>query len=279
MKKRITALALIILLTITCSSFTASAKAELEEVKPFIEYIEIEVDKSFKVSIIEEFVDDNLLNYTLDELQNLIDEAKNIQNTAHSLAESARSLGWPEDSSTIESAKAEWWNAQIAIEVYSNRYEQLFQEIEEAKWEARRKQYPAATEIWLYMKGLGWNDYVCAGIMGNLMTEVGGQTLDIQYWLYGSKYYGMCQWSKSYSEIWGAGLLDQCNFLRDTIKYELDTFGYLYAKGFNLNAFLSLTNEKEAALAFAKCYERCNSSGYAIRQKNATKVYNYFVNN
>ena len=74
--------------------------------------------------------------------------------------------------------------------------------------------------------------------MGNLMAEVGGQTLNLQYTLCGKNYYGMCQWSRGYSEIWGAGLTAQCDFLRDTIQYEIDTFGKLYAKGFNFNSFL-----------------------------------------
>ena len=128
------------------------------------------------------------------------------------------------------------------------------------------------------MKELGWNDYVCAGIMGNLMAEVGGQTLNIQYWLRGNGYYGMCQWNRGYSKVWGADLATQCNFLRDTIKYDLDTFGYAYAKGFNYNSFLNMSNEREGAKAFAKCYERCSSSTYTIRQNNATRAYEYFVN-
>ena len=39
--------------------------------------------------------------------------------------------------------------------------------------------YSQATQVWNGLKALGLNDYVCAGIMGNIMAEVGGQTLDI----------------------------------------------------------------------------------------------------
>ena len=129
------------------------------------------------------------------------------------------------------------------------------------------------------MKSLGWNDYVCAGIIGNLMAEVGGQTLDIRYTLSSSGYYGMCQWSRGYGKVWGAGLDTQCDFLRDTIKYEFDTYGFKYQKGFNFNSFLNMDDAQQAALAFAKCYERCASGSYNIRQKNALKAYDYFVNN
>lgn len=279
MKKRIIALVVALATMFTCCGFALSEYHEEVEIvaEQAEEVIEEEVEV-FRVEKLEEFIDENLSNYSMDELQKLIDDERADQVIAHELAESARKLGWPEDSEPIASAGNEWWNSQLAIVTYSNRYEELYN-AEEAKWAAKKEQYPVATEIWLYMKDLGWNDYVCAGIMGNLMAEVGGQTLNIQYWLKGNGYYGMCQWNKAYCEgVWGADLTGQCNFLRDTIKYEIDTFGYAYAKGFNYNSFLNMSNEREVAKAFAKCYERCGSSTYTIRQNNATRAYEYFVN-
>jgi len=280
MKKRIMAFILAILTVLMCCAFTSNANggnAVAAQLEPVVEEV---VDiPHHKVDYMTEFEDPNLETYTMAQLQILIEVEKADQATAHELAEAARKLEWPEASHPIESAKAEWGNSQLAIDVYQAQYDKLYAESFDAKWEAKKAEYPAATEIWLYMKDLGWNDYVCAGIMGNLMAEVGGQTLNIQYTLYGKNYYGMCQWSRGYSEIWGAGLAEQCDFLRDTIEYELDTFGYAYKKGFNYDSFLALTNERDAALAFAKCYERCNSNYYAIRQTNAEKAYNYFVNN
>ena len=282
MKKQIVAMMLAVITVLMCCAFTSQVKAN--EPATVVEYVtrtvEVEVDKSFKIDKIEEFEDPNLDTYTMAQLQVLIEAERADQEAAHELAESARKLGWPEESEPIVSAKNEWWNAQLAIEAYDARYKELYAESEEAKWETKVAEYPAATQIWRYMKDLGWNDYVCAGIMGNLMAEVGGQTLDIQYWLQGNGYYGMCQWNKAYrSGVWGADLTGQCDFLRDTIKYEIDTFGYAYKKGFNLDSFLALSNERNAALAFAKCYERCGSGTYTIRQNNAEKAYDYFVNN
>lgn len=282
MKKQIVAMMLAVITVLMCCAFTSQVKAN--EPATVVEYVtrtvEVEVDKSFKIDKIEEFEDPNLDTYTMAQLQALIEAERANQEAAHELAESARKLGWPEESEPIVSAKNEWWNAQLAIEVYDARYQEFYAESEEAKWITKSAEYPAATQIWRYMKDLGWNDYVCAGIMGNLMAEVGGQTLDIQYWLQGNGYYGMCQWNKAYrSSVWGADLVGQCDFLRDTIKYEIDTFGYAYKKGFNLDSFLALSNERDAALAFAKCYERCGSETYTIRQNNAEKAYDYFVNN
>ena len=138
--------------------------ADLEEEIP--EVVEV-IEVSFRVERIEVFEDKNLENYTQEQLQTLIDEQVAIQQEAHKLAESARKLGWSEDSDAIYSAGSEWHNAQKVIDVYHAQKEKLIA-IEKAEWEARKAKYPAATEIWLYMKELGWNDYVCAGIMGNL---------------------------------------------------------------------------------------------------------------
>lgn len=142
-------------------------------------------------------------------------------------------------------------------------------------WVIRAIEYPIATEIWLYMKSLGWNDEVCAGIMGNIMAECGGQTLSIQWWAYGGNrsFYGICQWHSGYfPAVQGQNLQFQLDYLRDTIEDQFDDFG-----SSALTNFLNLTNCREAALVFAKRYERCSSASYTIRQQNAQVAYEYFV--
>lgn len=268
----IACISLILIIVLMSCSITYVNAAELFEE----DFIEKEI---FYVERIEKFEDKNINNYTIEEIEILIKEQQEIQKHASTLAAAARELGWNEDSDPIEFAKAEWANAKLAIDEYNNKYNELIEEAEQLKWNTKKKQYPAATEIWLYMKNLGWNDYVCAGIMGNMMTECGGQTLNLDYDLYYQGYYGICQWSKGYSEVRGANLKKQCDFLKGSIKPEFDTYGYKYKQDFNFNSFLSMTNEKEAAKAFAKCYERCASGSYSKRQENATKAYNYFVNN
>ena len=101
--------------------------------------------------------------------------------------------------------------------------------------------------------------------------------ININYDVKTSSYYGICQWSKTYSEVWGASLEEQCEYLEKTIQYELNTFGYAYEDGFDYEAFLELKNIEDVAIAFAKCYERCGSGSYNIREENAIAAYNYFV--
>lgn len=139
-------------------------------------------------------------------------------------------------------------------------------------------EYETANIIWNYLKDLDYNDYVCAGILGNMMVECGGHTLDIDPTAETKSYYGICQWSrKYYPDVIGVSLDAQCNYLRDTIKYEIDTFGFLYSKKFNYEQFLTLEDEKDVALAFAKSYERCGSESYEIRQDCATVAYDFFT--
>jgi hypothetical protein len=236
-----------------------------------------------------------------EELTTLIEFFNQRQLDAHYLAESARCLGYAEEHPIIILAKQEWTNANAFVLIYSQRLDNIIaeeerikqeeeirkqkeaeaqrkaKEKENQKWSNKQAEYPEATYVWRFMKSKGWNDYVCAGIMGNMMAEVGGQTLALKPNLSGT-YYGICQWSKSYGEVWGKDLAGQCEFLAKTIEYEFNTYGSKYQKGFKFNNFLQMTNEKEAALAFAKAYERCASKSYGVRKKNATKALNYFMN-
>lgn len=183
------------------------------------------------------------------------------QEVAHQMAECARQLGFAEDSEIILSAKEVWAEAQTQITLIEQR---------QAVWEARFQQYPAATYIWIFLtEQCGYNDYVAAGIMGNIMAEVGGQTLNIQYWLGGRGYYGMCQWHRGYFPgVQGADLPGQCQFLANTMSRQF---------GSSLDSFLSLQDYSSAALTFAKKYERCSSASYGVRQRNAAKAYAFFV--
>jgi hypothetical protein len=214
-------------------------------------------------------------NYTQEELTILIQENEERMGHAHTMAESARALGYDEEHPVIQLAKTEWETANTDYLIYLEKYAIIKQ-----KEEKRMEEYPVATMIWNSLQEQGFNDYVCAGILGNIMTEVGGNTLEIKYWLTNpsNRYYGICQWSKKYNkEIQGGSLTEQLNYLKKTVKKEIDNFGHKYKKGFDYNDFMNLQDAEEAALAFAKAYERCNSKHYSVRLVNAEKAYKYFV--
>ena len=167
------------------------------------------------------------------------------------------------------------------IDAIDNLLEKYQTDLEYARiWRQRAQEYPVATQIWLSMKEQGWNDYVCAGILGNIMAECGGHTLNIQWNIYDYSgwFYGICQWSLYYRpEASGLSLENQLNLLYETIESEFDYAGFCYYSGFTYDDFLQMTDYRNAALAFAKVYERCSSASYSIRQDNAQIAYEYFV--
>lgn len=143
--------------------------------------------------------------------------------------------------------------------------------------------YPEAQIVWDALIDYGLSPEVAAGIMGNIMAEVGGQTLDFSEWKYWSRgtHYGICQWGggrkANLLNNFGPDLEDQVEFLLYELKYEINIYGYKYKNSFGYDEFVAMTDVEQAALAFAKSYERCSSKYYNIRMTNAKKAYNYFM--
>ena len=163
------------------------------------------------------------------------------------------------------------------LKFYLEEYEDFIVREEEAKWAERYEEYPVATTIWLYLTTeLGLSEECAAGVLGNIMNEAGGNSLDINPEAYNSAgYYGICQWNSSlYSEVQWVGLIEQLDYLKDTIEYEFDTYGNV-----NYEEFCLIEDEQEAALAFARSYERCSRSSYNIRQRNAISALEYYNSN
>lgn len=217
--------------------------------------------------------------YTKEELNELIVECQQVKENAATMAASARQLGWTDESELIQELKSKWHTADSQEIYYKEQLELLL--VKEARWEEKKREFPNAVHVWEVLQEQGYNDYVCAGIIGNMMAEAGGQTLNIQSDLYSSTgtFYGICQWHISYySSIRGSSLDEQLQFLLSNIKEEFDTFGFLYQKNFNFDKFLELEDAAATAKAFAQVYERCASSTYNIREKHAITAYTYFTN-
>lgn len=194
------------------------------------------------------------------------------QDTAHKMAECARQLGYNEDNIIIVTARVHWneaeKNKQESVD-YINHMMECFNE------------YPYATYVWLYLRDvIGCNEAQAAGILGNMVAECGGATLNLHYWAYGSGgfYYGLCQWGKTwFPEVRGMDLREQCDYLKSNIETQINAFGKSYGKENAYAEFLQLESYREAALMFAKMYEACAASGYYVRQNYAEMAYNYFM--
>ena len=176
-----------------------------------------------------------------------------LQQTAHDIAQMARDAGLPDDNPIIVECSRIWWaeeNAKLT----------------------EPEPYPVAKQVWDYLHSLGLSDQVCAGILGNMMAECGGQTLDLQpyVWGGGGNYYGLCQWSsRYYPQVANQGVDGQLQTLMDTIE------STMREAGGNYGYFLTITSAYDAAYYFEKYYERAGWS--SIRGNNALVALDHFT--
>ena len=145
------------------------------------------------------------------------------------------------------------------------------------KWE---EEYYWAAKVFEYFMQRGFTKEATCAIIGNMMIETSGGTLSLKPDVYSASgnYYGLCQWSLVYyPETEGLSFERQLDYLLSTMPWEFNTFGWLHKENFGYEDFIKMTDAKEAALAFAKAYERCGPASYELRQKAAEEAYNYFT--
>ena len=146
--------------------------------------------------------------------------------------------------------------------------------------EAQQHKHYYATKTYEYLTERNFSSSAACGIIGNMMIETSGGTLDLKPYVYSpsGNFYGLCQWSiKYYSGAKDLPFEYQLDYLLGTLTWEFNTFGWLYREGFTLEDFIALNNPEEAALIFAKVYERCGPSSYDLRKEAALKAYKHFV--
>lgn len=168
-------------------------------------------------------------------------QAQENKDLAHTIAEMMRAEGHPEDHPVILACQ-EWWQAENDL---------IENAVSEYTTKEQRSRYPVASLVWELLRQNGLSEYVAAGIIGNMMAECGGQTLDLQPYIYASGFYGLCMWSLTYfPQIDGQDVHGQISVLMDTIKPNMEEAGYTY------DSFLALTDARQAARWFSYGYER-----------------------
>lgn len=152
---------------------------------------------------------------------------------------------------------------------------------EELLWLARAEEYPVATQVWLYMKEtFGWNDIVCAGVMGNIMAEIGGGTLDFSNWNHESPY-GMFQWlgqrKIDIKAKYGAepNIFEQLDFMYDELYGSNGVRQQV--SDYQRDKILNASTEEDVATYFCIYFERPGNSG-EVRRGYAHRAYEYFTN-
>lgn len=144
-------------------------------------------------------------------------------------------------------------------------------------------EYPEARLIWNTIKSWGYSDNVVAGIIGNMMAEVGGGTLaGLSNWHTDGCGYGLIQWTSGrqrlLKQLYGArpNIEQQLQFIKNELTGQNGVNRQVTEAQYN--ELLNASSPEAAAMTFARYYERCGSSYRAKRQSFARTAYSYFVN-
>ena len=167
--------------------------------------------------------------------------------------------------------------APTTVLVFPESYQYIT--AQELKIKQFEEEHYYAAKVWEYLRQEGFSQEVTCAIIGNMMIETSGGSLDLKPNIYSpsGNYYGLCQWSKKYyPEAHGLSFEQQLEYLLNNIEWEINTFGKNYKSGFKYEDFLNMTDVEDAALAFAKSYERCGPASYEMRQEAAVVAYEYF---
>ena len=137
------------------------------------------------------------------------------------------------------------------------------------------------TKTWKFLISKGYSEVIASAIIGNMRVETSGGRAGINpargSYYKGGYYYGLCQWSEKYHpDFMDASFEEQLEYLVESMPKEFKTFGYKYKDGFTYEDFLNMTDIAEAALAFAKVYERCATWSFNLRIEPAKDVYEYY---
>ena len=183
------------------------------------------------------------------------------QVTAHNVAEQLRALGYRDDNPVIAACQ-EWWRSEKETPLSQPTADSSPQGASQDGYvsDAKRQAYPVAARVWTLLREAGLREACTAGIIGNMMSECGGQTLNLSPGTYSGGYYGLCMWSLYYfPEADGLGADAQ-------VAKILATLG---------EGFYQATTVREAARWFSDNWER-PAVWSEVRADNAQRALEYF---
>lgn len=187
-----------------------------------------------------------------------------------------------------EVKQGKWGNGQerkTALEQTGYDYEVIQAEIDKEKPKPAVSlptgEYPEARLIWNTIVSWGWSAETAAGIIGNMMAEIGGGTLNLSRWNSDKGCgYGLIQWTSGRANGIKArygvypNIEQQLQYMKDEL---LGTNGVrAQVTAAQLKQILNGSPES-TALAFASYFERCGKVYRARRQGYARIAYEYFT--
>ena len=241
-------------------------------------YIPSEASSDEEVMTLEVVKVERVEPTTPQEANEMLDETKQRNVDAVTVYNGLRSLGYTEEHPAVQLALTEINNTTEDYKYYIDIQTEISK-----SWNEKAQEYPIATQVWLYMKDeFGWNDIVCAGIMGNMMAECGGcWTADLDWEVDTKHGLGMVQWigsrKKLLTETYGKKptVEQQLLFMRDELYGTNGIERQVTDEQFN--EIMNASTPEECAYAFATHFERCAKQYRSKRKEYANIAYNYFV--
>ena len=143
------------------------------------------------------------------------------------------------------------------------------------------EKYADAKFVWDWLIARGWSEEAAAGVLGNLMAETGGRTLNLDWDSEGGCGYGLFQWigqrRVDLKAKYGVqpNIEQQLQFMVDEL-YGTDGVR-IQVSAEQRNVILNSATPEECAYAFACYYERCHKNYRWFRRDLARTAYNYFT--
>ncbi len=164
------------------------------------------------------------------------------QVNAHRIAEHLRTLGYEEDNVVIRACQ-EWWRAE---KDNPTEPEQIEYTTAQQRWE-----HPEAAYAWQRLREAGFDAAHAAAILGNAMSESGGQTFSIDFYQDVAGCWGAWAMSKQFfPDVVGKGADDQIAKIVETLDSNMRVAGGSAAE------FLAITDVRAAAKYFSDFWER-----------------------
>lgn len=131
-----------------------------------------------------------------------------------------------------------------------------------------KTEYEVAGEVYEHLAKNGYSDVAIAAILGNMMNETGGDTLELKPFIFDDTklHYGLCQWNIRYHpDVNGKNVKEQLLYLTSTIEKTMKQFGGSFEE------FNSLEGAEYAGTYFCKYYER----GINTKQRGLNAIVAY----
>ena len=125
-------------------------------------------------------------------------------------------------------------------------------------------------EVYTYLSNMGLNDAAIAGIMGNIQQESRFNPASRGRDSNGYYSNGLFQWNERWTRAWvyGNTVESQMNYMQNNLSSS--TLEKLQ------NVSDDAEGARQAALIFAREFEKCSSDSYGLRKKNAENYYESF---